>query len=436
MQAGTTHRILRERMAYSGILMLVYLLGRSIPIPWVEYQRAEPAGEGIQAVAMSFLGSSTGKTSLFSLGLMPWVTAMVMVTVFQKTAADKTEKKSPGRANRITLSLALLFAVGQSLVQAAGMTYRPWGNLRVTDLWLLTSAVLIGGSCLIRWLVGRNQTYGVGGQTLIILVNILGNLKTTASEVLQSLFEVAGAGSGPQGAQADRHDFWGITVSAGQAGQMAGIVLAAAGAFLAVCAVMVFLEGAEFRNTVRRVGINNLYAQDDYIAIRLFPAGTMPVMYVMSLFTIPYYVLRILQLFWPDRAWMEQGIAVLNLNNTAGVLIFGGFLLALTAVLSMIFVSPGEIARNLEQQGDYIDYLEPGRETAWRLRGETLTAAFIGGMSSCLLMIPPLLVRAWTGSRSGIYMAPMTVMVAAGMALELLEEAKVYRTMENYRPFL
>lgn len=400
------HSILRGRIEYSVLIVLVYLLGRSIPIPWVVYQGPENVGNGIQALIGSFLGSSISTTSLFSLGLTPWVTAMVVVSVFQKTVQDKTQKRSPGQSNRKILVLASFLAVVQALIDAGKMQYRPYGNLRVTELWLLTAAVLVGGSFLIRWLVGRNTAWGIGGQALIILVNILGNLRTMATEMIRT------AGMRP----------------------VRLLLILAAG--LVIVLAMLFLEGGEFRNTVRRIGINNLYAADDYIAIRLTPAGTMPVMYVMSFFTLPYYVLLVLRIFLPGSAWIDEGLSVLNLNQTAGVWIFGGLLLVLTVVLSVIMVGPGEIASNLEQQGDYLDYMEPGRETALHLFGQTVTAAFFSGVVTWLLVIPPLFARAVQGSSSGLYMAPMTIMVAAGMAAELLEEAKVYRTMESYRPFL
>lgn len=400
------HSILRGRIEYSALIVLVYLLGRSIPIPWVVYQEPENVGNGIQALIGSFLGSSISTTSLFSLGLTPWVTAMVVVSVFQKTVQDKTQKRSPGQSNRKILVLASFLAVVQALIGAGKMQYRSYGNLRVTELWLLTAAVLVGGSFLIRWLVGRNTAWGIGGQALIILVNILGNLRTMAAEVIRT------AGGRP----------------------VRLLLILAAG--LVIVLAMLFLEGGEFRNTVRRIGINNLYAADDYIAIRLTPAGTMPVMYVMSFFTLPYYVLLVLRIFLPGSAWIDEGLSVLNLNQTAGVWIFGGLLLVLTVVLSVIMVGPGEIARNLEQQGDYLDYMEPGRETALHLFGQTVTAALFSGVVTWLLVIPPLFARAVQGSSSGLYMAPMTIMVAAGMAAELLEEAKVYRTMESYRPFL
>lgn len=400
------HSILRGRIEYSALIVLVYLLGRSIPIPCVVYQEPENVGNGIQALIGSFLGSSISTTSLFSLGLTPWVTAMVVVSVFQKTVQDKTQKRSPGQSNRKILVLASFLAVVQALIGAGKMQYRSYGNLRVTELWLLTAAVLVGGSFLIRWLVGRNTAWGIGGQALIILVNILGNLRTMAAEVIRT------AGERP----------------------VRLLLILAAG--LVIVLAMLFLEGGEFRNTVRRIGINNLYAADDYIAIRLTPAGTMPVMYVMSFFTLPYYVLLVLRIFLPGSAWIDEGLSVLNLNQTAGVWIFGGLLLVLTVVLSVIMVGPGEIARNLEQQGDYLDYMEPGRETALHLFGQTVTAALFSGVVTWLLVIPPLFVRVAQGSSSGLYMAPMTIMVAAGMAAELLEEARVYRTMESYRPFL
>ena len=400
------HSILRGRIEYSVLIVLVYLLGRSIPIPWVVYQEPENVGNGIQALIGSFLGSSISTASLFSLGLTPWVTAMVVVSVFQKTVQDKTQKRSPGQSNQKILVLASFLAVVQALISAGKMQYRPYGNLRVTELWLLTAAVLVGGSFLIRWLVGRNTAWGIGGQALIILVNILGNLRTMAAELIRT------------------------------AGERPARLLLILAAGLVIVLAMLFLEGGEFRNTVRRIGINNLYAADDYIAIRLTPAGTMPVMYVMSFFTLPYYALIVLRIFLPGSAWIDEGLSVLNLNQTVGVWIFGGLLLVLTVVLSVIMVGPGEIARNLEQQGDYLDYMEPGRETALHLFGQTVTAALFSGVVTWLLVIPPLFVRAVQGSSSGLYMAPMTIMVATGMAAEILEEARVYRTMESYRPFL
>ena len=119
------HSILRGRIEYSVLIVLVYLLGRSIPIPWVVYQEPENVGNGIQALIGSFLGSSISTTSLFSLGLTPWVTAMVVVSVFQKTVQDKTQKRSPGQSNRKILVLASFLAVVQALIGAGKMQYRP-----------------------------------------------------------------------------------------------------------------------------------------------------------------------------------------------------------------------------------------------------------------------------------------------------------------------
>ncbi len=404
--------ILRGRMLYSVCIVLVYILGRSIPIPWAVQAERPAYGSGVQALIGSFLGSSVSSASVFSLGLTPWVTSMVLVSVFQKTVEDKTQPKSPVLANRATLLLATVLAILQAGISAGNLQYRAWGDLRPAELQVMTTAVLVTGSFLIRWLVGRNTSWGIGGQSLLILVNVLGNLRVVLAE------------------------YTGAAAAADTGWKTAGMLIAGMGAVILIYLIMVLLEGGEFRNTVRRVGINNKYAEDDYLAIRLMPVGTMPVMYVMSFFTLPYYVLLILNVFLPGREWIEKGLAVLNLNQTAGVFLFGGILLVLTTVLALIFVGPGEIARSLERQGDFLDYMEPGKETARRLRGQTLAAALLSGAATWVMIIPPLLVRAMRGADSGIYMAPMTIMMAAGMAAELLEEAKVYKAMESYEPFM
>lgn len=411
-QSYETDHILRGRVLYSAYIVLVYLLGRSIPIPWAAKPDRLMEGSGVQALIGSFLGSSVSSSSVFSLGLTPWVTSMVVVSVFRKTVEDKTHPKSPAIANWATLLLATVLAVLQAGISAGRMQYRAWGGLGQAQLQLLTATVLVTGSFLIRWLVGRNTAWGIGGQSLIILVNVLGNFRVTLAE------------------------YGCAALSADTGWKTAGLLCMGAGAVILIYFMMILLEGSEFRNTVRRVGINNKYAQEDYLAIRLMPVGTMPVMYVMSFFTLPYYVLLILDAFLPGRGWIASGLSVLNLNQPAGVFLFGGCLLVLTTVLALIFVGPGEIAKSLERQGDFLDFMEPGRETARHLRGQTLAASLFSGMITCVMIIPSLLVCVMRGANSGIYMAPMTIMMAAGMAAELLEEAKVYRTMENYKPFL
>lgn len=405
-----TENILAGRMAFSLMIVAFYLLGRNLQIPWTI--RSDEAVNGIQGLSLEILGNSRSRTSLFSLGLMPWVTSMIIVQVFQKLSRDRHEKKSPAKANRIMLILTMVIAVLQAGINAAEMEYKSFPGISRTVLQVLTAVILIAGSFAIKWLSNRNTEWGVGGQGLLIAINTLGSFGRTGAAFRNEVFSAESVGE--------------VVLLTGKAALL----------ILVILILLLAMEGAEFRTTVRRVTINNRYADDDYIAVRLNPVGTMPVMYVMSVFTLPYYGLKLLDRMVPNRAWIQRGMQILNLNAASGVIIFAVVLWGLTVVLSEIFVGPEDIADSLMRQGDYLDDLEPGRQTRSYLAGQTRIAAFFSAAVTSALVLPMLWLHAVRGSFSSFYMAPMTVMILAGMVMSLLEEVKVYRTMEQYRPFL
>ncbi len=404
-------KLVLRREAYALLITGVYLLGRTIPIPWV-VPAVTDVQDGIQGLVAGILGSSRDKTSLFSLGLMPWIAAMVVVQVFQHLTSDRKEKRSQARANRITVILAMGIAVLQAWMNAGEMEYRAVDGISKGTLQVMTAALLLTGSFVIKWLSDRNTQWGIGGQGLLIAINTLGSLARMALSYLTTAY------------------------IAGGLYELREKLLIGTLTCLVIAIVMLLMEGTEFRTTVRRVLINNRYAEKDYVAIRMNPVGTMPVMYVMSILTVPYYALKLLDHLRPGQEWVQQGLRDLDLNTVPGVAVFGVILWLLTMVLAAIFVQPGEIAENLQRQGDYLDGIEPGKPTARHLTRQTRTAAVVSAAVSSALVLPMLYVHARWGSYSAVYTMPMTVMLLVGMVMSILEERKVYCTMEQYRMFL
>ena len=260
-----TGEILYDRIKFSVIICLVYLLGKDVPVPLVG-TGLPPQQNDILSFLSGTLGAGGQMASLFSLGLQPYITASIFVQLYISLFKKQEKDYSQAGVFRASVFLTVIFALPMAILHARTLTMQPmptpvailFSSLQPAAASVLTvlydatpyivaTVALFTGTLFTMHLAGRNETYGIGGQSLLIFVNMLDNLKDRIFLTGRTLIEQA--------------------------------------ALFLLTAVTLLMENAEVHIPIHHILVTEVRRDRDYLSIRLNPSGSMPVMYVMSVFS-------------------------------------------------------------------------------------------------------------------------------------------------------
>lgn len=386
---------------YSLVIVLIYIAGQNIPLPWIGMNPADGSGQqNIFASIRSVLGSSSRITSIFHLGLMPWMTASILMQLVNFTRSRR--KRLPNTdMKRFTRLLAVALCVLNAWLDSAGMDFVSLVGGSVTLTRMAVTAVLTMGTVAVIFLSEKNNDNGVGGISLFIFINIVRN--TEALLV---------------GKAAD--------VGAGRAAIFGLLGL------IAVIAV-VFMEDSEFRMPSQKIMIYNEMAENSYFALKFAPIGIQPLMYVMGFYLVPCFLLDVLSRLFPHVAPLRYLSDNMGYSNPVGLTAFCLSYVFVTAALIAVFVSPEEIADEMLRGGECLVGLRPGRTTERYLK-KVLTV--MGSASTAvillLLAVPMGLGIAWNVD-TRISSLPMSAMILAGIIKSIRQEIVSLRVLDHYK---
>ena len=287
----------------------------------------------------------------------------------------------------------------QAVVQVENLQFR------VTDqvlpiAKLIAAIEMVAGVMVIMWLITRNKAYGIGGQTALIFMNILeGIIATVKGHNLQELIVP-------------------VLVS------------------IFVIVVMLIMENSEKRIPVQRISIHNIYADKNYMAIKLNPIGVMPAMFSTAFFMLPQLVITGIAWLLPENDsvlwWHENMSLVKPLGITTYVII----LYVLTIGFSRVFLNPKEITEQYLKSGDSIVNLHAGKETRKYLSRTINRMSFLGATVMSICLVIPLGLQMTGGMTMTLSALPSSVMMLTGLWCNLYREGVAIRNLEAYEPFI
>lgn len=398
--------LLYNRIKFSLFIVLSYMVGKAIPIPFVVHTEAQKDLPGMVQFLTVMLGSGAEDASLFALGLQPWVASSICVQIFTTLFLRNRKDSSKERTLRMTLILMVLIAIPQAFIRANHYQYA--GMFSTSVLKSLTVLSLVAGSILVIHLGGLNLRYGIGGPSLLIAHNVVHQLLNTMVMTVQDAFSLVDPSA--------------ISMA----------LFAATFEILLIMVVSFIFESAEIHIPLHRSIIETDMKDKDYLAVRLSPVGAMPAMYAMSLLSIPFYLLSFLRLTGPAAVWQQ----VLLLDSPLTLAGFLVFLFALTLVLAWTEVNPSDISEDLMKQNDYILDVAPGKATKRRIRYAVFFTASLSGFVMVMIIGIPMMVRLARHDTSPLYMLPTTIMILVGIAIQILREIRVLHEVEDYHSFL
>lgn len=399
MKKSKTHELGR-RLLFTIMILTVYMVGRSLLLYNIDPAAYELAELDTQNIMISMISGDRYQYTLFALGIMPYITATLLIWIFMAVkGAEFRARFSPQKTERYTLIFMIFIAASFAISRADELVFKE-SALDPQVLRAIAVLEMTIGAIIIYRMAFLNKERGIGGQTPLILVNVLDNLFSTIRrfpwEEISKLLVLCLV--------------------------MAGVIL--------------IMENVMIRIPVQRVSIHNVYAEKSYIAFKLDPIGVMPVMFAVSFFMIPQLIVRFLLILNEDNVTLKLINERMNLTNLSGAAIYLGIIFALNIIFSFIMLSPGEMAEQLQKGGDSIVGVYAGKRTKRYLRRKLLILSVFSGFLLCFLMGISLSMSLRGEIPSDLALMPATAMILIGIICPLYQEVKAYGKFDSYSFFI
>ena len=400
-KAQKKEHLILYKVIYTIGILAAYFVGKSLPLYGVDVSVYAEQGISAEALLRQTISGDIYRCSLFALGISPFMISSVLVQILSAfRGSEARSRMSPGKTNRLMLNLTVLFAALLAFVQVRELSFTVTGSYELLAAKVIAGVEMVTGAMMILWLSSRNKKYGIGGQSALILINVSEGIITT----------VKGHG-------------------------LSELAIPLLVAFMAM-AVMAILENTEKRIPVQRISIHNIYADKNYLAIKMNPIGVMPAMFSMAFFMIPQLLVSVALMVLPNRPellWLQENLA---LTKPVGIVVYIVILYLLTVGFSRVFVNPGEITDQFLKSGDSIQNVHAGKETRKYLSRTITGLAFFSATMMSICLGFPLLLQL-TGNLEGSFAAmPTSVMMLTGMVCNLGREILAVKHLGAYKPFI
>ena len=382
------------------LILAIYMVGRSFLLYNVDPAAYELEELNSQNIMISMISGDRYQYTVFALGIMPYITSTLIMWIFMAIrGAEFKARFSPQKMERVALTLMIGVAVASAVSRADSLVFKK-SSMDIQALKIIAVAEMTAGAVVIYKIASINKEGGIGGQTPIILVNILDNLAATIQRYTWVEFHKP-------------------------------VLLC-----LIMAAVVLTMENILIRIPVQRVSIHNIYADKSYIAFKLDPIGVMPVMFAVSFFMLPQLAVRFLLLFYEENRTLQFIYGKLNLTTPEGVAIYLGIVFALNFIFSFIMLAPADMAEQLQKSGDSIVGVYAGKRTKRYLRGKLLLLIFFSGCVLCLLMGISLGLSLKGEILPDLALFPATATILTGILCPLYREIKAYWKFDSYSFFI
>jgi preprotein translocase subunit SecY len=328
-------------------------IGKKIPLSSYVHTPQSTDGSSLLHFLSTTMGANLLEPTLFSVGLGPYMTALILWSALSLLANDRIQNLSEKERGLILRALTFLFSVLQAIILTR--EFRPLMLDASLSQELLSILILSTGGVIIAWLVDMNLKFGLGMQMVFYLPGIV-------QGILSML--ITGETVMPQTSHFSLPRTLGIFLFS---------------------LLFLFLTGffyqAERRIPVQQTSVTSSLS-DAYIPIRLLNAGVMPFMFTSSLFQLP-------QVFFQKDSDIAQ---FFSLTHVTGIVIYGLLFFVLSMGFSYVAVRPHELAKTLKESGDYLINTFPGQATAQLLSRIMVRLAVVGNGYLVVMSVSPLFV--------------------------------------------
>ena len=411
---------LRKKILFTLAILALYRFGAYVPVPGIPFHEFATAFQDT-GVAMTmldlFTGGALSNFSVFSLGIMPYITASIIMQLMQGVIpavgrwareGDTGRRKITQVTRYLTLGLGLINAVGYLLLfksPAYGVQFYTEVPEALTNIIIVFT--LVAGTAFIMWMGELITQRGIGnGMSLIIFVSIV-------SRVPSAIFSSAT-----------------LTNDLGTGIALTIVILAVV---LVCIPLIIFVERAQRRipvNYAKRVqGRKMMGGQSTYIPLKVNAAGVIPIIFASCIIYFPAQLAAIFNVDWLTTFanWCSTGW--LNWLLTVALIVFFAYFYT-----SMVF-NPEETADNIRKQGGFIPGVRPGTATVQYIKNVINRVTLPGGIFIALIAVVPTIIFYFTNNQLIQAFGGTSILIMIGVALDTMSKVESQLKMYNYEGF-
>lgn len=412
--------IIRRMMFLIGAL-LVFRLGSHIPVPGINNAALEQLFNANQGTILGlfnmFSGGALQRMSILALGIMPYISASIIVQLMSTVIPSLESLKKEGeqgkrKINQYTRQGTLILALVQATGMCAGLIGQGITLTNGLAFYIPAVSSLVAGTMFLMWLGEQITERGIGnGISMIIFAGIVANLPNM---VLQSISAVENSQT-----------------------SIIGLVVFALIA-LAVLAAIVFIEKAQRRIAVnyaqKQQGRRIFTAQQTHLPLKINMAGVIPAIFASSLLLFPASLGQ-----WVGSADQNAGIVkrslqdlalVLSPGHTLYLVLFGALIIFFCYFYTALVFSPKEVAENLKRSGAYVPGIRPGEQTARYLDHILNRLTFIGAIYITVICLMPMILQSAFGMTVNVGGTSLLIVVV--VVMDFMAQLQAHLTSHQY----
>lgn len=417
---------IRSKILFTLLMLIVFRLGAFIPVPGVnsDILKAQDTMSAF-GVLNVFGGGALQNFSILAMGIMPYITASIIVQLLQMDVVPKfTEWSKQGDVGRRKLAqFTRYFTIILGFIQALGMSYgfnNLAGGLLISDAgiasYLMIATVLTAGTAFLMWLGEQITEKGAGnGISIIIFAGIVAGLPTIVNQIYSQQLENAGE----------------------------ALFLRILTVVLIILAVIVIIVGIIFIQEALRkipiqyakrmsVGNNQAGGQSTHLPLKVNAAGVIPVIFAISFIIVPP---TIAQFFGTNDVtiWIQN---TFDYTRPLGMIIYVALIIAFTYFYAFIQVNPEKVAENLKKQGGYVPGIRPGKNTQEYLTKVLGRLTFVGAIFLAVISVLPVFFIKIAGLPQSVQIGGTGLLIVVGVALDTMKKLEGQLVKRHYKGFI
>ena len=428
---------LRKRILFTLLMILLYRIGAFVPAPGIDVEQVQLLRDranqgGVLAFLQLFSGGSLTSFAVFALGVMPYITASIIMQVLGVVVPRIEQWQQQGavgqrKITQWTRYMTVIIAViqstsfaflfndsGNAISGSSGSNLLPNFHIGTVSVVVLT---LTAGTALLMWMGELITQKGIGnGMSLLIMISIISSFPAQGSLIHA------------------------------ENGVVALVVVLAV--LIAIITVVVFVEQGQRRIPVqfakRVVGRRMYGGQNTYIPLKVNQSGVIPIIFASSILYLPVLIAAALP--WDGfRGWVDNNLA--QPDNVFYFAITGLLVVGFAYFYTAITFDPVRQADTIRKQGGFVPGIRPGHQTE-RYLAKILSRITLPGalFLAAVALIPSILINVFLDTTSGVGSSSsgasgfgfvgISILIASGVALETMKQVDSQLTMRNYEGFL